>query len=148
MFAHDSPLCQCVVFGGGVGFYKLNSNGTFATLTKSGGPSGGQFKIGPGGMSVVTEPVTGVLLFTTDSGMWDFNPVGNGAWRRLSVQLPSFFAEAGSTAESLISAPVSTYGVVMYIKHDDAGVGRVFLYKHGPSSPRKTPSTPGGVIAQ
>src|SRR6267143_627837 len=144
VFAHYSPLCQCVVFGGGVGFYKLNSNGTFTTLTKSGSP-GGSFRIGPGGMSVVTEPVTGLLLFITGTTMWEFNPTGTGSWRTLSVSIPSFFTTAGSTGESLISTPVSTYGVIMYIKHDDIGTGRVFLYKHAPSSPQTTPSVPSRV---
>jgi hypothetical protein len=148
VFAHYSPLCQCVVFGGGVGFYKLNSNGTFTTLSKSGAPSGGQFRVGPGGTSIVTEPVTGVLLFVNGSTMAEFNPSGTGSWRTLSVSVPAFFREGDSTSESLISAPISTYGVVMYVKHDDAGTGHVYLYKHAPSSPQTTPGVPVNVIAQ
>jgi len=148
VFAHYSPLCQCVVFGGGVGFYKLNSNGSFTTLSKSGAPNGGQFRIGPGGTSIVTEPVTGVLLFINGTTMAEFNPVGTGSWRTVSVAVPSFFTQGDSTAESLISAPISTYGVVMYVKHDDAGTGHVYLYKHAPSAPQATPGAPINVIAR
>ena len=75
-------------------------------------------------------------------------PVGTGSWRTVSVAVPSFFAEGDSTAESLISAPISTYGVVMYVKHDDSGTGRVFLYKNAPSTPQVIPGVPGNVVAR
>jgi hypothetical protein len=104
--------------------------------------------VGPGGVSVVTEPVSGMLLFVTATTMWEFNPTGTGSWRTLGVSVPSFFTAGDSTSESLISAPISDYGVVMYVKHDDAGTGRVFLYKHAPSSPGTTPGAPGNVVAR
>jgi hypothetical protein len=36
----------------------------------------------------------------------------------------------------------------MYVKHDDSGTGRVFLYKHAPSTPPVIPGVPGNVVAR
>ena len=151
VFAHYSARCQCVIFGGGAVFVKYNSNGTFTTLTRSGAPSSGDLIIGPDGSSFVTEPVTGNLLVISPGVMRVFDPgttTGSaGSWAPAGATLPSFFSNGPTPSESLISAPVSTYGIVMYVKCDDASQCRVFLYKHTPSGPQTIPGTPANLIA-
>ncbi len=139
VFAHYSPLCQCVVLGAGSGFYKLNSDGTFTTLNLSGGPS--LPRVGPDGTSIVTEPITGKLIFISQTSMYEFNPQGTGSWSVISTAYPSFFTTAGSVSESLISAPISNYGVIMYVKCDDASACRAYLYKHASGTGTPAPPT-------
>ena len=152
-----SARCRCVIFGGGSVFAKYNSDGTFTTLTHSGGPSQLQC-CASGGLSVngsfVVDPVTGNLIVLVPPGvMRVFDPGTTneavGTWSSPNVTIPSFFnAGPNGVGESLISAPVSTYGVIMYVKHDDANTGRVFLYKHGPGTPQTTPGIPSNITAR
>ena len=147
-----SARCRCVILAGGTNFRKMNSDGSFTVLTQSGGPGSSDLLIGPNASSFVVEPVTGVLLVITSGTMRVFDPGTTnsfaGSWST-GTNIPAFFNNgADGTSESLISAPISTYGVVMYVKHDDAGTGRVFLYKHSPSQPSPPPMSPSELTAR
>jgi hypothetical protein len=148
-FALYSYRCHCLIFGAGSNFRKMNSDGSFTALTQSGGPGSGAMNVGPDSSSLVVEPVTGVLITISGGTLRVFDPgttnASAGAWSVPGTAIPPFFNTAGSTSESLISAPISNYGVVMYVKHDDASTGRVFLYKHSPSESMRTPSAPGSL---
>jgi hypothetical protein len=149
-FALYSQRCRCVIFGGGQNFRKLNSDGTFTALTSSGGPGAGLMNVGPNGSSLVVDPVSGMLIAISNGTLRTFDPgttnTSAGAWSVPGTSIPAFFNEGGSTSESLISAPLSNYGVIMYVKHDDSSTGRVFLYKHAASQFIKTPSTPSQLM--
>lgn len=147
-----SARCHCIVFGNGPTLKKFNSDGTFTTLTHSGGPS--SINITPSGnASVAVDPVQGMLIFILQGGTMQVldpgtSPSNAGAWSTPNVGVPSFFNAGNGVNESLISAPIPTYGVVMYVKHDDSGTGRVFLYKHAPSTPQIMPGVPSNVAAR
>jgi hypothetical protein len=146
-----SVRCRCIIFGNGPVLEKFNSDGTFTALTHAGGPS--SINISPSGnASVVVDPVSGFLIVIVQGGtMFVLDPgatnTATGTWSR-GPAVPSFFNAGNGVNESLISAPISTYGVVMYVKHDDSGTGRVFLYKHAPSTPPVIPGVPGNVVAR
>src|SRR5215470_9330097 len=146
-----SARCRCIIFGNGPVLEKFNSDGSFTALTHSGGPS--SINISPSGnASVVVDPVSGFLLVIVQGGsMFVLDPgatnSASGSWSR-GPAAPSFFNAGNGVNESLISAPISTYGVVMYVKHDDSSTGRVFLYKHAPSAPQINPGAPSNVVAK
>jgi chitodextrinase len=140
-FAEYSKL-GFLVFGGGSNIYKMNSSGTITTL-----PSApfGNVNAGSGSVccSIAADPVTGNIIVIDGSGkLWELNPSGSGSWTaKTSVVTPSLFTAAGGTGESLISAPISDYGVIMYVKCNDAGTCKTYLYKHGASIPSSPPPT-------
>jgi len=78
--------------------------------------------------------------------MKQFDPSANGgtgAWTDVPVAIPSFILTGGGDASGkLIGAPVSSYGVIMYVKiggvAGTAGSTRVFLYKHATPPPCMT----------
>jgi len=143
IFNHYSPLCQCLIIGGGSGLYKISNKGAVTRMSLSGAPSG-DFRIdGSGaGTNVAVDPVTGFLItISTNGQMRQFNPTGAGTWTTLSTTIPAFMqnaVDAGDAASHLMSAPISDYGVIMYVKTNDAPGGsnsaRVYLYKHAVAS--------------
>jgi hypothetical protein len=133
-FAHHSTRCACVIFGGGSGFYKLNSDGSFTTLSTTGAPPSGFRHVGPSGMSIVADPVSGIFVVISDGDYYEFDPgttnASTGTWSQPAVSIPAFFDDnSGDTSESLISAPISDYDVIMYVKHNDSDEAQVWLYK-------------------
>ena len=77
-----------------------------------------------------------IIVIDGSRRVWKLNP-SSGTWTNTGIVAPAIFAQNGGTGESLISAPISDYGVIMYVKCDDASSCKVYLYKH-------TASTSGG----
>jgi hypothetical protein len=135
-FSNYSQRCRCILLGNGANFAKFNLDGTFTNLSRTNGPANIDLNIDPTKSSFVVDPVTGYLLVITPSAptMYQFDPgltpAATGTWSTVTTSgIPPFFLSNGF-AESLISAPISTYGVIMYVKHNDSSSGQVWLYKH------------------
>lgn len=142
-----------LVFGGGSKIYRMDSSGNITSL-----PSApfGNVNIGTGAVccSVAADPATGNIIVIDGSGkLWELNP-SSGSWSGKIVNTPSTFTTAGGTGESLISAPIPDYGVIMYVKCNDSTICNVYLYKHGTGTPATPPppdatppTTPNGLTA-
>jgi len=125
-----------LVFGGSGGNYKMNAAGTITTMSS---PPFGNFTIGNEGSccSVAADPVTGHLVVISGSNVWNLNPT-TGTWTSTGTTAPSYF---GNAAQDLISAPISDYGVIMYVKCNRSSSCQAYLYKHGAGTPDTTPPT-------
>src|SRR5262249_42383796 len=134
-FAEYSNL-GFLVFGGGSNIYEMNAAGTVTTISAA--PFGSvQQGTGSGCCSIAGDPVTGhIVVINQNLRVWGLNP-SNGVWTDSGINAPSFFNATGGAGESLISAPIADYGVIMYVKCDDSSSCKVYLYKH-------TASTSGG----
>ena len=134
-FAEYSKL-GFLVFGGGQSIYKMNSSGAVSNIASA---PFGNVNAGSGSIccSIVADPVTGdIVVIDGSRRVWTLNP-SSGSWADTGIVAPTTFGAAGGTGESLISAPISDYGVIMYLKCDGASSCKVYLYKH-------TASTSGG----
>ena len=144
-FARYSSI-GVLVFGGSNNIYKMDSLGTVTTL-----PSApfGNVNTGTGSSccSVAADPVSGrILVINGSNQLWELNPAGSGTWtQKTSVSPPSFFTTIGGPGESLISAPISDYGVVMYVKCNDSSSCHAYLYKHTAGTQPPSDITPPSV---
>lgn len=136
--AEYSPVHKLAIFGGGEIYnpaqtfntlYKLAPNGTITALTPA------PFNLRVNQSIVTVDPVSGDFLFFGPNGeFYALNPVTN-TWTQLPGPPPfaSPKRESGVTAVDLVvAAPISTYGVVMFVKHipGNASETKVYLYKH------------------
>ena len=143
-----SSLCQCVVLGGGgssSNIWRINSNGSATQLSVSGGPS--SISCCSGNSSITVDPVSGKLLIMQTSILWEFDPT-NSAWVNTGVSHPAFLnSGTGGPGFDMIAAPISDYGVVMYIKCTTGGC-QPWLYRHAPSAPdTQNPTDPATLVA-
>jgi hypothetical protein len=161
-----SFVCQCVLIGGGSGFYRLDRNGVFTAMNRTGGPAGfgtggGDIPNGASGQWMV-DPVTGKFLhlYGPDGLMREFDPLSGstGTWRMiggvggggtLNVVVPAFMNDPTTgIAYANACVGIPDYGVVMCVKTTDIALGRVFLYKHAASTPAQGPSPPTNMSAR
>jgi hypothetical protein len=133
-----------IVFGGGTNccVYRMDAAGTVTTM-----PSApfGKLNIGTGVecCSVTRDPVTGYLIIIDQQRrVWQFNPLGAGQWTNTGLIAPARFAQNVGIGESLISAPIPDYGVMMYVKCDDTSACWVYLYKHSAGTSPAAATTP------
>jgi hypothetical protein len=116
MIAYD-PVHKAVLFGGGGGnsnWYAVNSSGT-VTQKKNAPVS---FDVN--GDILKPDPVTGkIFLFPYGGGTSYEYDYPSDAWSTFSGSNPPF------TPGISISAPVSTYGVILFVTNSS-----VYLYKH------------------
>ena len=142
-FAEYSKL-GFLVFGGGQSIYKMNSSGAVSSIASA---PFGNVNAGSGSTccSIAADPVTGDIVVIDGSRLvWKLNP-SSGTWTNTGIVAPAFFSQNVGVGESLISAPISDYGVIMYVKCDDASSCKVYLYKHAAgsgSTPLPSPTTP------
>ncbi len=139
-----------LVFGGGGGdnhVYKMNAAGTITAIAS---PPFGNIAIGTDEAccSVAADPVTGhIVVIDGSRNVWNLNP-SSGSWSNTGTVAPTYFSPAG---QDLISAPISDYGVIMYVKCDRTSSCRAYLYKHGAGTPGTSdttaPTNPSGLIA-
>jgi len=131
-FAQYSPSAHAIWFGGGNGsnkIYRYNSDGTFTTLNLA------PFGLGVAQSVISVDPVSGNFLILRDMGagngqFWQYNVVTD-VWTQLPpppISVLSVLA-SGAIGDGLIATPISTYGVVMYLKFVFSS-SRVYLYKH------------------
>jgi hypothetical protein len=140
-FAEYDPVHKVVLFGGGVGsqnIYKLDASGTVTAL--------GQAPIALGTqMSIVTvDPVSGNFLVFGDGGeFYVYNIVTNTWQLRPQQNVFDPIVNGTSAIWQVVATPVSTYGVVMFVKFNHSQ-STVYLYKHT-ASETVAPSVPPGL---
>ena len=142
-FAEYSPVHKVVIFGGGNGssdLYKLDAAGKVATLKKA--------PIGIGTMQTIVtlDPVSGDFLVFGKNGSFYVYDVVKDEWKLREGKVPIF--EPTRVKDNQVwhvtAAPVSTYGVTMFVKYYAVDPPRawVYLYKHA-EKPAK--ASPGGT---
>jgi hypothetical protein len=122
-----NPVHKVLIFGGGndsTDLYKLDARGAIVKLKNAPMPFGIMASV------VTVDPVTGdYLFFFRDGSFWVYN-VANDTWARRAGS--NFFDPVLSGCGAVcavIATPVSTYGVVMFVKYN-AAQSRVYVYKH------------------
>lgn len=130
-FASYSPKQKVVLFGGGgsSAIYRLDASGKITKLAKA------PIELGIGSSIVTVDPVSGKhLVFGGDKSFWEYD-VSADAWRSLGASCaPIFDAPNTPAVFDIVAAPVSTYGVIMFVKYSP-GQAKVYLYKHIASTP-------------
>jgi chitodextrinase len=152
-FIEYSPKANVAVFGGGNGnqrkLWRLNPDRSITPLADA------PIDLGVQAANVVADPVTGNFLVMGYGQLWELNPAGSGTWTpQTGARVPpSAVGNPGSpNFDSVISASISNYGVVMYVTCR-ASSCNTYLYKHaaggGAPVPADTtaPSTPSGLSA-
>ena len=125
-FIEYNPVHKVVIFGGGntSDVYKLDSSGRITKMKNAPVSLGIQRSL------VSVDPVSGKYLVLSDQGRFYEYDITADSWRTLN--LPPFwgstFVGTGSI-DGVIEAPVTTYGVVMYVVYN-YGQSKVYLYKH------------------
>lgn len=122
-----------VLFGGGNGgvphsrnLYKLNADGSKTQIASP------PFDVGIFQTVVVPDPVSGdFLVFNAAQEQWTYS-VDNDSWTQVSGTPPLFGSPVFNPATfDTVAIPISTYGVVMFLKGDGIGNNqKIWLYKH------------------
>lgn len=136
--AEYNPVHKVVIFGGGEIYspyqvfrtlYKLAADGTISALNDA------PFSLRVNLSLVTVDPVSGDYLVFGPNGEFYVFDVINNTWT-LKTGAPPFAAPRRdsnvTTVDLVVAAPISTYGVVMFIKHfpGNAAQTKVYLYKH------------------
>jgi hypothetical protein len=155
-FAEYNPVHKVVIFGGGTfdaggyssDIYKMDAAGTITKLRNSAVP------LSIPDATTTVDPVTGMyLVFVKDANdvfqFYKYDVIAD-VWQLQSTNNP--ISNNSGLNTGLMAAPVSTYGVVMFLKYN-YGDPRVYLYKNaaGPLPPApgdtQAPSIPSSVSA-
>jgi hypothetical protein len=149
-FARYNPIRKVILFGGGNGsaqMHKMDINGTITRLTDA------PFNLGISASVVTVDPSTGKYLVINRSGasgsqFYEYD-VMTDTWTNTGKTLPFSAANDG-----IIAAPVTNYGVVMFITSNLSNSARFYIYKHGtggsftpPPLDTTAPSTPGNLVS-
>lgn len=132
-FLAYSPIARVLIFGDGTKLFRLDPRGTITQMTNP--PMAPIMRVGTGGspgVSLSVDPVSGKFLVMDDSNFYSYDALTD-TWVNLSsVSVPTEFrSQSGGVAESLLSTPVTTYGVTAYLKcNDSGGACRIYIYKH------------------
>jgi hypothetical protein len=155
-FAEYSNVQKTVLFGGGQfdaggyssDIYKMDANGTITKLHNSPIP------LSIPRTTITVDPVTGAYLVFAKDGNDVFQfykyDVGTDSWQAQPNSNPISTNSDQNTG--LMAAPVSTYGVTMFLKYN-YGDPRVYIYKNGsssqppPASDSQAPSIPTALSA-
>jgi hypothetical protein len=133
-----------MLFGGGSGnrnIYKLDASGTVTSLGLAPIPLGTQQSI------VTVDPVSGnFLVFGTNGSFYVYNIITNTWQLRPQQNLFDPIHNGTSAIWQVVATPVSTYGVVMFVKWNNSQ-STVYLYKHT-ASETIAPSVPPGLTVQ
>jgi hypothetical protein len=117
-----NPVHAVVLFGGGDVLYKLDASG--AITTQNAPPM--SLAVTQTVLSV--DPVSGAHIVLAESGMYQYDVTAD-SWLTLPTAVPQVLTALLGVGDGLIQAPISTYGVILYVKYafDDSSV---YLYKH------------------
>jgi hypothetical protein len=138
-----SPAKHVIVVSAAGVTWKYDQNGTWTRLASP--PS----SMGINAGSFVADPVSGdfVLMSNGSSAMRRLNPDGTGTWSTISATMPPALAELNGAGDGLVSAPITNYGVIMYVKYTGATT-QTWLFKLSPSTnDQKTPLPPTALSA-
>src|SRR5262245_56819962 len=130
-FAQYSPVHKVVIFGGGNGssdLYKLDAERKVTALKKA------PIRLGTMQSIVTVDPVSGdYLIFGKDHSFYVYDVVKD-EWKQQEGKVPIFEPSRvkGNHVWHVTAAPISTYGVTMFVKYYAADPPRawVYLYKH------------------
>jgi hypothetical protein len=132
--AEYSPVHNVAIFGGGNDnprkVWRLNSNRTVTVLPDA------PVDLGVQHANLSVDPVTGHFLVMGYGQLWQLDPRGSGSWTQQngSRTPPSAVGNPGSPdLDSVISAPISNYGVVAYVTCRTKSCN-MYLYKHSGSA--------------
>jgi hypothetical protein len=135
--AEYNPVHKVVYFGGGDGsnkMYKLDSTGKITALKAA------PLIIGIMSAQVTVDPVTGdYLVFGKDGSFWVYNIVTD-TWTRKTGSIP--ITDIGQ----LITAPLSSYGVTLFVERNSSMNFKAYLYKHAASSGSPAPPPTSGAM--
>jgi hypothetical protein len=130
-FAEYSPIHKVVIFGGGNGcnkFYKIDVNKTITPLKNA------PVNLGVAWGTICTvDPVTGDYLFATSGGQFYAYDVTTDTWDLQSGSAPIFdppLITSDSKIQGIVAAPISTYGVLMYLVPHYGQDPTVHISKH------------------
>lgn len=138
-FALYNRVQKTLLFGGGSNLYKMSSSGA---ITKLRAPP---VSLGVTQTVISVDPVSGKHILLTNSATYEYD-LPSDTWRTLSTTVPATLKALDGVGDGLVQAPITEYGVIMFIKYDNAG-SKVYLYKHSPSAALQTPSPPTDVTA-
>lgn len=142
VFALYNPVQKVLLFGGGSsGLYKMDATGKITTMHAPPVP------LGVTNAVVSVDPVGGKNIVLAGTTMYQYDS-STDTWTPLAIALPSVLTGLGGVGDGLVETPVTTYGVIMYTKYDNAN-SAVYLYKHSatPAVAAK-PQPPTSVKAQ
>ncbi len=139
-FAIYNPVHKILLFGGGTSrLYKMSANGTIATLRAP------PFELAVTRSVISVDPVTGHFIVLSGASMHQYD-VTTDTWQQVATTVPATLRELNGVGDGLIQAPITSYGVVMYIKYFNSE-SKVYLYKHSPSAPPPPRPMPPTQIA-
>jgi hypothetical protein len=120
-----SPAKRVFVIGSGSRVYKLDQNGQWTTMVAA------PVSLGVNETSFGVDPVSGNFLVMANgqSTMRQFNPDGTGTWSTVSTTVPANIRALSGPGDGLVTAAITTYGVVMYVKYTGSNTV-TYLYRH------------------
>jgi len=138
-FAEYNPVHKVVIFGGGnedpnipgdqsVALYKLDQTGTITRMADA--------PLGLGVMQTIStlDPVSGDHLFFGNGDTFYSYDVTADRWTLRGGAIPIFSPSFNPQVFGIVAAPVSTYGVTMFVKWY-WNQSKAYLYKHAASAP-------------
>jgi hypothetical protein len=126
-FSVYNPAHKVIFFGGGNGSRAINKLDASLKITSLGGAP---IPVGTSNGNVTTDPVSGqYLVYNGGSTFYEYN-ISTNKWTSTSTLPPASIRHL--FPKELAAAPVSTYGVVMYLCYDASNYKDpvVYLYKH------------------
>jgi len=144
-FAEYNPVHHVMVLGGGNSSSALYKLDTLKKFTKLGNAPAEVGALRVNWNLFTVDPVSGdYLVFGGDGGsgvFYKYN-VLTDTWTKINQTVPFLSTTAnpnGGAVFLTIGAPVSSYGVNMFVK-DDGGAGKVYVYKHSAGTAAEAPS--------
>jgi hypothetical protein len=127
--AEYSAVHNVAIVGGGNAnprkIWRLNADQSMTALTDAPVHWGGYLNA-----NCVADPVTGNFLFMGNGQLWEYDPRGSGKYtKQTGSRVPPSTIGNPFNNEGPVSAPVPSYGVVMYVSGRGQN-SRVHLYKH------------------
>ncbi len=147
--AQYNPKHKLVLFGGGNGgtitgsskLYTLDSSGVVKQKSDAPFPLRVPSSNSPGGI-LLADPVSGKYILWHQSGKFYEYDVIADTWTELSnLSIPADMATSSNAARNALGIPISTHGVILYIKYLGKNT-KAWLYKHAAGSGSPVPPPP------
>ena len=132
-YAQYNPIHKVVICGGGDGNRSVTRVNASRQVTAMAAAPSDVGQIRPNYGFVTLDPVSGdYLVFGGGIGagvFYVYDVIAN-TWTKQSQTVPFLNGDLNSATFLTVAAPVSTYGVVMFVKYVSSTQGKVYLYKH------------------
>lgn len=138
-FALYNPVQKVLLFGGGRSVYKLSASGAITTMKSS------PVSLGATNSVLSVDPVSGKYIVLSGSSMYQYD-VATDTWSQVSTTIPSTLQALDGVGDGLVQAPITKYGVIMYVKYN-FGNSKVYLYKHSTTAAAVLPKPPAALRA-